>query len=174
MCENGQKEDLTMPDHPSGDNRFKMLDVAMRRHQFKADALLEVLHTAQEIFGYLQDDLLLYIARGLKQPPSRVYGVATFYHFFTFTLKGAHTCVVCLGTACYVKGAGSVASALEKTLAIPSGQTRADGKATLQTARCFGACGLAPAVIFDGQVAGNVTAENAVARVKGWLESGTR
>jgi bidirectional [NiFe] hydrogenase diaphorase subunit len=163
-----------MPDHPSGDNRFKMLDAAMKRHQCKADALLEVLHTAQEIFGYLQEDLLLYIARGLKQPPSRVYGVATFYHFFTFTPKGAHTCVVCLGTACYVKGAAKVQLALEKALGIASGGTRADGKANLQTARCFGACGLAPAVIFDGKVAGNVSAETALDQVKGWLESGTR
>jgi len=163
-----------MSDHPSGDNRYKMLDAAMKKHQFKASALLEVLHTAQEIFGYLQNGLLLYIARGLKQPPSRVYGVATFYHCFTFSPKGAHTCVVCLGAACYVKGAGSVESALEKALGITPGRTRADGKATLQTARCFGACGLAPAVIFDGQVVGNMTAEKALDHVKGWLESGTR
>ncbi len=163
-----------MADHPSGDNRFKMLDTAMKRHQFKGDALLEVLHAAQEIFGYLRDDLLIYIARGLKQPPSRVYGVATFYHFFTFSPKGDHSCVVCLGTACYVKGAAAVESALEKVLGIAPGQTRADGKATLQTARCFGACGLAPAVIFDGKVAGNVTAGQALEHVKGWLGSGTR
>src|SRR5262245_41786219 len=161
-----------MPDHPSGDRRFTMLDAAMKRHQFKADALLEVLHAAQQIFGFLRADLLLYIARGLKQPPSRVYGVATFYHFFTFAPQGAHTCLVCLGTACYVKGAAGVASALEKALGIPPGRTRADGKATLQIARCFGACGLAPAVIFDGQVMGNVTADKARDHVKGWLLSG--
>ncbi len=111
---------------------------------------------------------------GLKQPPSRVYGVATFYHFFTFTPKGNHTCVVCLGTACYVKGAAKVESALEKALGIVAGTTRADGKANLEIARCFGACGLAPACIFDGKVAGNVTAEVALDHVKGWLESGTR
>ena len=82
-----------------------MLDASMKRQRFQPDALIEVLHTAQELFGYLQDDILLYVAHGLKLPPSRVYGVATFYHFFTFTPKGAHTCVVCMGTACYVKGA---------------------------------------------------------------------
>jgi bidirectional [NiFe] hydrogenase diaphorase subunit len=158
-----------MPDHPSGDNRFKLLDTAMKRHQFKADALLEVLHAAQEIFGYLRNDLLLYVARGLKLPPSKVYGVATFYHFFTFSAKGAHTCVVCLGTACYVKGAARVAAALEKALGIAPGRTRGDGKASLQIARCFGACGLAPAVIFDGKVAGNVTADKALDQVKGWI-----
>src|SRR5690242_5519007 len=90
--------------HPSGDDRFKMIDATMKRHHHLPDALIEVLHTAQEIFGHLDHDILLYVARGLKLPPSRVYGVATFYHFFTFHPKGEHTCVVCLGTACYVKG----------------------------------------------------------------------
>ena len=75
--------------HPSGDNRFKMLDASMKRQRFQPDALIEVLHTAQELFGYLQDDILLYVAHGLKLPPSRVYGVATFYHFFTFAPRGA-------------------------------------------------------------------------------------
>jgi bidirectional [NiFe] hydrogenase diaphorase subunit len=99
-----------------------------------------------------------------------VYGVATFYHFFTFTPRGAHTCVVCLGTACYVKGAGPVQTAMEKQLQIRAGQTRADGKATLQTARCLGACGLAPAAVFDGTVVGNVTPEKARELAKGWLD----
>ncbi|HZZ82826.1 MAG TPA: bidirectional hydrogenase complex protein HoxE [Gemmataceae bacterium] len=158
--------------HPSGDKRFKLLDAAMKRHQFQADALLEVLHTAQELFGYLQPDLLIYIARNLKLPPSRVYGVATFYHFFTFTPLGEHSCNVCLGTACYVKGAALVQTALEQALGVKAGQTRADGKASVSIARCLGACGLAPAVVFDGAVAGNVTPESAVEHVKGWVANG--
>jgi bidirectional [NiFe] hydrogenase diaphorase subunit len=161
---------MSSEQHPSGDKRFKLLDVAMKKHQFQPHALLEVLHTAQELFGHLRDDLLLYISRGLKQPPSRVYGVATFYHFFTFTPRGAHTCVVCLGTACYVKGAGQVQAAMEKQLQVAAGQTRSDGKATLQTARCLGACGLAPAVVFDGNVVGKVTPESAQELTKGWLD----
>src|ERR1051326_5946144 len=84
--------------HPSDDNRFKMLEAAMKRHQYQPDALIEVLHTAQELFGYLDNDLLLNVAHSLKLPPSRVYGVATFYHFFSLTPNGAHTCVVCMGT----------------------------------------------------------------------------
>ena len=158
-----------MPDHPSGDKRFKLLDASMKKHQFKADALLEVLHTAQELFGYLQEDLLMYIARQLKLPPSRVYGVATFYHFFSFTPKGAHSCNICMGTACYVKGAANVQNALEQQLDIKAGETRADGQASLSIARCLGACGLAPAVVFDGAVVGKVTPEAAVEHVKGWL-----
>jgi bidirectional [NiFe] hydrogenase diaphorase subunit len=158
--------------HPSGDKRFKLLDAAMKKHQFQAHALLEVLHTAQELFGFLQDDLLLYIARQLKLPPSRVYGVATFYHFFTFKPKGKHSCNVCLGTACYVKGAAAVQNALEVELGVKAGETRADGKASVAIARCLGACGLAPAVVFDGAVAGMLTPETAVEHVKGWLSDG--
>lgn len=165
---------MTPAEHPSGDKRFKLLDAAMKRHQYRADALLEVMHTAQELFGHLDQDLLYYIAHHLKQPLSRVYGVATFYHFFTFTPQGAHSCVVCLGTACYVKGAGQVQEALEGRLGIHAGETRKDGKASLQIARCLGACGLAPAVVFDGNVAGKVTPQMALDQVKGWVPDGAR
>src|SRR5512139_4272695 len=91
--------------HASGDTRFKILEAHMKKHQFKQDALIEVLHKAQELFGYLEDDLLLFIAYRLKLPASRVYGVATFYHFVTLKPPGKHTCVVCMGTACYVRRA---------------------------------------------------------------------
>lgn len=158
-----------MTTHPSGDKRFKLLDAAMKKHQFEADALLEVLHTAQELFGYLQEDLLIYIARNLKLPPSKVYGVATFYHFFTFTPLGEHNCNVCLGTACYVKGAASVQSALERKLGVKAGQTRPDGKASLSIARCLGTCGLAPLGVFDGVTVGKLTPEGAEERVKDWV-----
>jgi hypothetical protein len=118
------------------------------------------------------NDLLLYIAHGLKIPPSRVYGVPTFYHFFSFKPKGEHTCVVCMGTACYVKGAGDVLAALEKETHVKSGETTKDGKVSLLTARCLDACGIAPAVVYDGQVAGAQTVPGSVERVKGWLDHG--
>jgi len=158
--------------HPSGDKRYKLLDAAMKRHRYQADALLEVLHTAQELFGHLVPGLLLYVAHGLKLPPSRVYGVATFYHFFSFAPRGAHSCVVCLGTACYVKGAANVVAALEECTGVRAGQTTADGQVSLLTARCLGACGIAPAVVFDGSVAGDVSPAAAQAQVKGWLAHG--
>ena len=164
----------TVSSNPGGDKRFQLLGVTMKRHQYRSDALIEVLHKAQDLFGYLDLGVLFYVARGLKLPPSRVYGVATFYHFFTFTPRGAHSCVVCLGTACYVKGAALVQGALEEALGVKAGQTRADGKASLQIARCLGACGLAPAVVFDGNVARNVTAERAREHVKGWVSDGSR
>lgn len=159
-------------DHSSGDKRFKTLDITMKRSQFRQDALIEVLHKAQEIFGYLEEDVLIYVARGLKLPLSRVFGVATFYHLFSLKPSGAHTCVVCLGTACYVKGSGDVLTALEKETGIHQGETTADGQVSLMTARCIGACGIAPAVVFDGKVAGQVQPEAALERLKEWTEKG--
>ena len=156
--------------HASGDKRFKILETQMKRYQFKQDALIEVLHKAQELFGFLDDGLLLFIAHHLKLPPSRVYGVATFYHFFTLKPKGEHTCVVCMGTACYVKGADKVLSTLEEHAKIKAGETTPDGKLSLLTARCIGACGIAPAVVYDGGVTARQSAQDALNKVKGWLQ----
>jgi bidirectional [NiFe] hydrogenase diaphorase subunit len=156
----------------SGDNRFKLLEATMKRHQYQSDALIEVLHTAQELFGYLEENLLLYIAHSLKLPPSRVYGVATFYHFFSLKQKGEHSCVVCMGTACYVKGAANLIAAVEKLAKVPPGGTTSDGKLSLMTARCIGACGIAPATVLDGTVIGRQTPEALLDQVKGWLSDG--
>ena len=157
------------PRHASGDKRFKILEVHMKKHQFKHDALIEVLHKAQELFGYLEDDVLMFVAHHLKLPPSRVYGVATFYHFFQLKPQGEHTCVVCLGTACYVKGADKVVAAVEQLTKIKPGETTPDNKVSLLTARCIGACGIAPAVTYDGHVAAKQTPEDTVAKVKSWM-----
>src|SRR5664279_668646 len=158
--------------HASGDKRFKILEAHMKKHQFKQDALIEVLHKAQELFGYLEDDLLLFIGYKLKLPASRVYGVATFYHFFTLKPKGKHTCVVCLGTACYVKGADKVLAAVEEKAGIKAGETTADGQISLLTARCIGACGIAPAVVYDGTVTPRQTPDSVLEHVKGWTGHG--
>ena len=128
----------------------------MSRHQYSGDALIEVLHTAQELFGFLSPPLLKAIARKLRLPPSRVLGVATFYHFFSLKPKGEHTFVVCIGTACYVAGALGLVEKLEKRC-VRAGQTTPDGKVSVETARCIGSCGLAPAVIYDGSVLARVT-----------------
>lgn len=156
-------------DHASGDKRFKILETHIKRHQFRHDALIEVLHKAQELFGYLEDDLLLFVSYKLKLPPSRVYGVATFYHFFTLKPKGQHTCVVCMGTACYVKGANKVIEAVQHNLKIKAGETTADSKVSLLTARCIGACGIAPAVVYDGTVTPRQTPESALDQINKWV-----
>ncbi len=159
-------------EHASGDKRFKILEAHMKKYQFKHDALIEVLHKAQELFGYLEDDLLLFVAHKLKLPTSRVYGVATFYHFFTLKPKGVHTCVVCLGTACYVRGADRVLAAIEGQAKIKAGETTPDNQLSLLTARCIGACGISPAVVYDGTVTPRQTPESALEHVKGWIRHG--
>lgn len=153
-----------------GDKRYKILETTMKRVLYKQDALIEVLHSAQGLFGYLDDNLLRFIATGLKLPLSKVYGVATFYHFFTLKPRGKHTCVVCMGTACYVKGANNILKTLEEEAGIKAGETTADEKVSILTARCIGACGLAPAVVYDGVVAGKQTPESAVEKLKKWLK----
>lgn len=156
--------------HPSGDRRFEMLDASMKKQKFAPDSLIEILHTAQELFGFLKPDLLYYVARALKLPPSRVYGVATFYHLFSFTPAGRHTCTVCTGTACYVKGADAILGRLEDALGVRAGKTSADGEVSIATARCLGACGLAPIVVYDGQVAAHQTVKTALDAVKRWSD----
>jgi bidirectional [NiFe] hydrogenase diaphorase subunit len=153
-------------EHPSGDPRFKLVDRALKRLQYQQDALIEVLHTAQEAFGYLSEDLLIYTAHQLKLPLGWVYGVATFYHFFSLKPLGEHTCIVCLGTACYVKQAGEIVSKLQAEFGIEAGQTTADGKFSLSTARCLGSCGLAPVLVLDGNVVGRETPDSTVKRVR--------
>jgi len=163
---------FTLP-NTSADKRFKILETHMKRHQFRQDALIEVLHKAQELFGFLDSDLMHYIARSLKLPTSRVYGVATFYHFFNLKPKGAHSCVVCMGTACYVKGADKIVAALERQTGVKSGETTSDGKVSIASARCIGACGIAPAVVYDGVVTARQSPEDAVKKVKGWVDHGS-
>ena len=139
----------------------------MRRLGYAGRALIETLHTVQESFGYLDPEALSFVARALRVPPSRVYGVATFYNFFSLKPQGVHTCVVCLGTACYVKGASQVLAAVEQYSGIKSGETTADKQLSLLTARCIGACAIGPAVVYDGIVAGHRTPDNAVEKLKG-------
>jgi bidirectional [NiFe] hydrogenase diaphorase subunit len=153
-------------DHPSGDNRFKIIDRTLKRFQFQQDALIEVLHTAQETFGFLSDDLLVYVARQLRLPLSWVYGVATFYHFFSLKPQGEHNCTVCLGTACYVKNAAELVAALHQTYGIDPGGMTPDKQFSLSSARCLGSCGLAPVVLVDGNVVGRADSASLLEQIR--------
>ncbi|MCX7885955.1 MAG: NADH-quinone oxidoreductase subunit NuoE [Verrucomicrobiae bacterium] len=142
--------------HPSGDPRFAELDRTMAGYNFEPTSLIQILHAAQQMFGYLSADLLRYIANGLKLPLSQVYGVVTFYHLFTMKPRGKHLILVCRGTGCHVRGSDRVLAALEKELGIREGETTKDGLFSLATARCIGACALAPAVAVDDDVYGKL------------------
>ena len=124
--------------------------------------LMPVMQRAQDIFGYLPEDVQNIIAKGLDIPVSDVYGVATFYAQFNLEPKGKYIISVCLGTACYVKGAQLVLDELEKVLGVPAGSTTPDGLFTLNATRCLGACGLAPALTVNGEVHPAMTPEKAV------------
>lgn len=153
-------------DHPSGDDRYKAIDRIMKRFDFEKDAILEVLHGTQESFGYLSNDLLIYISSMLRVPLSQVYGVATFYHLFTFEPLGKHNCIICRGTACHVKGSATITQALSKQFEVPIGKTTEDGLFSLTTARCLGSCGLAPVAVLNGEVHGRQTPKSTISLVE--------
>jgi len=154
------------PPAPSDDKRWKIVETRMRRLGDRPAALIEALHAAQEAFGYLDDDALHFVGDTLGVPHSRVYGVATFYSFFTLKPQGEHTCVVCTGTACYINGAKDILAEIDRSLGVKPKETTPDGKVSLLTARCIGACSLAPAVIVDGEAQGKVAARELVAQLE--------
>ena len=153
------------PPAPSDDKRWKIVETRMRRLGNRPDALIEALHSAQEAFGFIDDSALRYVGETLSVPPSKVFGVATFYHYFTLKPQGEHTCVVCTGTACYINGAGEILAAIRAGLGIKPKETTADNNLSLLTARCLGACSLAPAAIVDGEVEGRVIPAELVDRL---------
>ena len=161
---------------PTVDNRdlidgpyWHEVNRALKRFGYQQDALIELLHIAQEAFGYLSQPVLEHIARQLKLPLSWVYGVASFYHFFSFKEAPEHSCVVCTGTACYVEGSQEIIDLLEKEIGIKVGQTTSDGRFNLVDFRCPGSCGLAPILVLDGKMIGRETPESVLVKVKALL-----
>ncbi len=128
----------------------------------KRGQLIWVLHQAQQIFGYLPEGVQCYIADKLTIPISEVAGVVSFYSLFSTKPKGKHTIGVCLGTACYVKGAQDILNTIKKELQIDIEQTTQDGLFTLTSSRCIGACGLAPVMAIDGEIYGRIKASDVV------------
>ncbi len=129
--------------------------------------LIRVLHKAQGIFGYLPEEVQRFVAKKMNIPTSKVYGVVTFYSYFTMTPKGEHDIAICLGTACYVRGAEKVLDAIKKETGISVGETSQDGKFSITALRCVGACGLAPVVMVGEKVYGRITPD----MVKGIIDN---
>lgn len=121
--------------------------------------LIAILHKSQNHFGFLPKEVQTAIAETIHIPASKVYGVITFYSYFTMEPKGKHPISICMGTACYVKGAEKVLKEFEKQLDIKNGQTTSDGKFSMNTLRCIGACGLAPVIMIGEKVFGSVKPE---------------
>jgi len=163
--------DFARPTPPSDDKRWKLVGAAMRRAGGGSSALVETLHAVQASFGYLQPEALQYVAASLKVPYSRVFGVATFYHHFQLEPAGAHRCVVCTGTACHIKGAGAIMDAIGEAWDVADGETSPDGQLSLLSARCIGACGLAPVAVFDDEVKGKLDVPAALELLGKWRTS---
>lgn len=148
------------------DNRRSLLEKVLKEHNYQENALLEILHRAQEIYGYLDKDLLMDISGSLNIPPSHVYGVTTFYSYFKLRKPGQHIVTGCLGTACYVKGVEEIMVAVEKEFKVKRGESTADGKLSLLLTRCIGACAMAPNIVVDDEVIGKATKEIVIEKIK--------
>jgi NADH:ubiquinone oxidoreductase subunit E len=131
----------------------KRIAQVIRQNGARADGLIEVLHQVQEIHGYLPAEALEQVARALRLPLSRVYGVASFYHLFHLEAPTEHRCAVCLGTACFVKGGADLAAQLEERLGVKLDDPAGNGVWGLQHVSCLGACGQAPVLVVDGLLA---------------------
>jgi NADH-quinone oxidoreductase subunit E len=137
--------------------KFYELEKFINEMPDKQGALIEVLHKAQNIFGYLPEEVQRFVSKQLNIPVAKIFGVITFYSYFTTEPKGEHVISICMGTACFVKGAGEIVKEFEKQLGIKAGETTEDGKFTIDVLRCIGACGLAPVLTVNERVIGHVT-----------------
>mgnify|MGYP002709155587 FL=1 len=147
-----------VPYHGTPEQEERLRQV-IAEHKGQPGATMPVLQAAQEIFGYLPEEVQIIVAEGLEIPLSEVYGVASFYAQFTLNPKGKYQISLCLGTACYVKGAADVLAAVEAKLGIKTGSITEDGKFSLDACRCIGACGLAPVMMINEDVYGRLTPE---------------
>lgn len=141
------------------DPKSVKLDEILSTYQGKRGVLIPVLQEAQEIYGYLSQEVLQKVSQKLRIAPAEVYGVATFYSQFRLTPMGRHIIQICLGTACHVRGGAKVLETFEEKLEIKDGQTTSDGRFSLEIVACIGACGLAPVVSINGNVHGRLTSE---------------
>jgi NADH:ubiquinone oxidoreductase subunit E len=141
---------------------------AARKKGHPESQLIAILHKAQALYGYLDKAVMDEVALAMNIPTAHIWGVATFYHYFNLKPKGKHTVSVCLGTACFVKGAEEIIRAIKDELKVDFGETTADKLFTLQETRCLGACGLAPVMMIDDKIYGELTPKKTLEIVKGY------
>ena len=144
----------------TNEEMFKELDEFIESVNCDEKEMIAILHRAQEIFGYLPMIVQTHIAKKVNINVSKVYGVVSFYSFFSMVPKGEYVISICLGTACFVRGSDKILERVEEILGIKNGETTADGKFTVTTLRCVGACGLAPVMQINEQTYGNITPED--------------
>lgn len=153
-----QAEVLSVSNLPQ--EMFDELEAYINSLEQKEGSLIHVLHKAQHIFGYLPREVQLFIARKLGVSGAEVYGVVSFYSYFTTKPYGKHTMSICMGTACFVRGADKVLAKIKEKLNVETGGTTADNLFTVNDVRCIGACGLAPIVTVGEKVYGKITVDD--------------
>ncbi|MDF9839271.1 MULTISPECIES: NADH-quinone oxidoreductase subunit NuoE [unclassified Paenibacillus] len=146
------------------DRKLEQIKLAIDQFKQMKGALIPILHEIQDVYGFLPEPVLQVVSAELDLPMSEIYGVASFYHFFSLTPKGEHVIHVCMGTACYIKGAQGILDRLSTELKVPVQGTTEDNKFTLEATRCLGACGLAPVLTIGEKVHGRLT-PNAVPKM---------
>ena len=159
----------SLPDHRTDDRRWNAVDRTMQRHDYRPEALIETLHTAQERYGFLDPQTLSRIADRLGVAPSKVLGVATFYNHFRMQPAGEHTLAVCTGTACHVKGNDRILVWAREQFGLSPGETTPDKRLSLVEVRCVGACALAPVIITDGEIIGKKSFAESTTAIREWL-----
>ena len=147
---------------------LRKLDEVIDRYDAQPGYLIPVLKEAQEMFGYVPQEVQGWIAKGLRMNPSHIYGVITFYSFFTITPRGRNTIRLCLGTACYVRGAKEMMELITRDLGLGVGDTSEDGRYTVEAVRCLGACGLAPVMMVNEDTHGNIDPKDTIRIVEAY------
>jgi len=142
------------------DNQLKEVDKLIEEYGFQPGGLIPLLEKVQLLLGYVPESIQKRIADTSGIPANRIYGVVSFYSYFSMEPKARHRIQVCMGTACYVKGGKDIAERIEQQYEIKAGESTEDGRFTYEQTRCFGACGLAPVVVVDGKVYGKVTVDS--------------
>lgn len=155
-------EEKSCPGCGEIDSRLEKVKDITKKFEDMKGALIPVLHEVQKLFGYLPEEALQVVSEELNISMSEIYGVSTFYSQFTLEPKGEHIIKVCLGTACYVKGAQDILERFSSVLEVEVGKTTSDGKFTLEAARCLGACGLAPVLMVDDKVYGRLIPDDVI------------
>jgi NADH-quinone oxidoreductase E subunit len=160
------RREIFMVQLQNAEAKYAKLDECIDSLTTREGALITSLHKAQEVFGYLPEEVQDYVAKKLQVPPSKVYGVVTFYSYFSTKPKGKYQIKICEGTACFVLGSEKIREEFTKDLGIKAGETTEDGLFSIDSLRCVGACGLAPVVMVNNKVYGRLKPED----VKGIIE----
>ncbi len=163
IYERFRRSDVIKPKHPDVDDAmWGRIDKIIEEYRARSGAVIPVLRECQNVVGYLPMEIMDYISQGLNVPASDVFGVASFYSLFSFAPKGRHVIRACLGTACYVKGIKEIIDRISNKYQVKEGGTSDDRRFTLETVRCLGACGLAPVMVIDRDIHGNMEASRII------------